>query len=95
MSNPPGISLVIKLIICFQYGTIFSYVAELFPTHIRGFALGTSVLVGRIMSSLSSYMIFFTDSYNLHPLATTLITSTIALPLSMYLRETKDQSISN
>lgn len=86
---------MIKLFICFQYGTIFNYVSELFPTHIRGMALGISVLIGRVITSLSSYMIFVTDRLHLHPLATAMLTSLLALPFSYLLRETKDQKMSN
>lgn len=53
------------------------------------------MLVGRVMSSLGSYLIFFTDRIHLHPLATALLTSGLALPFSIFLRETRGQAISN
>ena len=88
-------SLIIKLAICFQYGTIFNYVAELFPTHLRGLALGCSVAFGRTMSSLAAFMIYFTDLWEIHPLSTALITSMIAIPFSIILEETSHKQISN
>ena len=87
--------MLIKLAICFQYGTIFSYVSELFPTHLRGFALGFTVAIGRFMSSLSSYMIFITDSLGMHPFATALLAGVVSLPFSIILEETAHKKLSN
>lgn len=81
--------------ICFQYGIIFTYIAELFSTHLRGMSLGLSLLFSRSLTALSSYLIYFTDNINMHPLSTCIMTGSIGLSVSYFMRETSGNKLKN
>ena len=89
------VSCLIKLVLCINYSLIFNYCSELFPTKMRGFALGICVFIGRVMVIFSFFIQRITDSLQINPMIGTIIGALIALPITLCLPETISSGISN
>ena len=93
--NLSVLSFLIKLFLTFQYGTIYTYIAEQFPTHLRGITLGVSVAFGRAIVSFVGYLLLFADKNNIHPFSLILISGLIAFPISFLMSETQGKALKN
>ena len=89
------LSMLVRFALIFQYGILCTYTIEIFETHIRGLALGILIALGRILIAFSSFMMYFCDSYNLHPLSFCFVFALIAIPPGMLLPETKGKRLQN
>lgn len=78
-----------------NFAIVFTYAAELFPTELRGLALGCCLLFGRAATVFSILFVSIADSLDIHPMVTLVLGSSIALPIAYLLPETKDKEISN
>lgn len=85
----------IKLVICMNFAMIFTYIAELFPTRIRGLGLGFCVLAGRVSTLLTLGVESFTDHFDLNPMVGVAFGAIIAMPTSLLLPETFGKGIDN
>ena len=72
----------------FAMGYIVNYNSELFPVSVRGFSLGLSLFIGRLLMSIFPFMNSLLDSYNLHRLSPIILSSFVTLLLSFTLPET-------
>ena len=88
-------SIILKLFISMNYSLVFTYGSELFPTKLRGLALGISVFIGRFLISLCSYLELFADYEDIHPMVTSAFGAVIALPFILILPETLNKKMSN
>lgn len=89
------VSCLIKLVLCINYALIFNYCSELFPTKIRGMALGVCVFFGRFMIIFSFLLQNLTDYFEINPMIGTVFGSLLVLPITLCLPETLNQAISN
>ena len=90
-----GLSIILKLFISMNYSLVFTYGSELFPTKLRGLALGISVFVGRFLISFCSYLELFAEYENIHPMVTSGFGAILALPCILILPETLNKKMSN
>lgn len=74
---------------------IYVYISELFPSNIRGFTIGISILFGRISISLCSLLSFWGNRYDLHPLFFCVIFAIVAQIPVFFLPETFYGEIKN
>lgn len=89
------VSCLIKLMFCINYALIFNYCSELFPTKIRGMALGVCVFFGRVMIIFAFFLQNLTDYFEINPMIGTIFGSLLVLPVTLCLPETLNQGISN
>lgn len=89
------VSCMIKMVFCVNYGLIFNYVSELFPTKIRGMTLGICVFFGRFMVVFALISQNLTDYFEINPMIGTIFGSLLVLPITLCLPETLNQGISN
>ena len=89
------ISMLLKFNMSIGFCMIFVYIAEIFPTNIRGFTIGFSILLGRISVSFSSLLAFWGSKYNIHPLFFCMIFALVAQIPLIYLPETFEKQIKN
>lgn len=89
------IGLTTKLSVCYQFGTIYIYYAELFTTRVRGIVLGIVLVFSRSYMGISSYIILLANDLNIHPCVMALIGVAIGLPSAILLPETKYDGIKN
>ena len=78
-----------------NFAMIFTYIAELFPTRIRGLGLGFCVLAGRFSTLFSLSIESFTDHFNLNPMVGVAFGAIVSLPVSLLLPETYGKGIDN
>lgn len=78
-----------------NFAMIFTYIAELFPTRIRGLGLGFCVLAGRLSTIFTLGVESFTDHYNLNPMVGVVFGAIISMPVSLLLPETFGKGIDN
>ena len=90
-----ALSILLKLFVAMNYSLVFTYGSELFPTKLRGLALGISVFVGRILISFCSYLESFADYEHIHPMVTSAFGAILALPCILILPETLNKKMSN
>ena len=76
--------------ICAGWGAavIYNYGAELYPTHIRGFALAFGIVTARNMIVLASLFLFWSEKLGVHPLSFNIFSALLALPFTCLLPET-------
>ena len=76
--------------ICAGWGAavIYNYGAELYPTHIRGFALAFGIVTARNMIVLASLFLFWSEKLGVHPLSFNIFSALLALPFACLLPET-------
>ena len=74
---------------------IFTYIAELFPTRIRGLALGFCVLAGRLSTIFTLTLENFTNHFNLNPMIGVIFGAIVTMPISLLLPETFGKGIDN
>jgi ABC-type phosphate transport system permease subunit len=79
----------------FHYGTIYTYIAEQFPSHLRGITLGISVAVGRVVASTAGYIMLLGERNQIHPYSFMLISGLISFPISYLMSETKGLTLKN
>lgn len=89
------VSCLIKLVYCVNYALIFNYCSELFPTRIRGLALGVCVFFGRLMVTGAFFVQNMTDYFDVHPMIGTIFGCLLVLPITLCLPETLNEGISN
>jgi MFS family permease len=89
------VSCLIKLMFCINYSLIFNYCSELFPTRIRGMALGVCVFFGRFMIVMAFFLQNMTEYFDIHPMIGTIFGCLLILPITLCLPETVNQGISN
>lgn len=85
----------VKVFVCINFVLIYNYCSELFPTKVRGFALGVCIIVGRSTGLISLLLVDFTDSLGIHPMIGMVFSSVIAMLFSLLLPETVNKDISN
>lgn len=90
-----SISIFLKFLLGQSFALIFTYVQELVPTKIRGSAVGISILVGRIGSSLISFVLTYEKQVQVHPLSYLFLPSLLSQILLIFLPETLHQNIKN
>ena len=89
------LSSLIKLVLCMNFAIVFTYAAELFPTELRGLALGCCLLFGRAASVFSIVFTSIASSLEIHPMVMMVFGSALSLPIAYLLPETKDKELSN
>ena len=89
------LSLSIKVIVCFCFGTVFIYLNRLFPTEIRSVASGGCMLVCRIAMSFSAYSLYFTDKYEFHPLSFLWVLAVFSTIASVFCPDLTEESSMN
>lgn len=72
----------------FALGYLIYYNNELFPVSIRGFTLGLSFFVGRMLLGFFPFMNTFLDNHDLHRLTGLIPLSLVALLFALKLPET-------
>lgn len=65
-----------------------TYVSELFPTDVRGLALGADVFVSRLSYIASSYLALLSENFNLNPMSFCFIPAILSLVAVYGLKET-------
>ena len=76
-------------------GIYLSYIAELFDTKNRSFAISLSLIFAKICSGSATYWIMLMDSLNLNPFIVSFFGSILGLVGSMTLPETKGKGLQN
>ena len=89
------ISFVLKMNTAWGFALIYTYIAEIFPTKIRGFATGFAILIGRISVSFCSFFVFWGNQYDFHPLFFCVLFAIIGQFSLMGLPETFGMKIKN
>ena len=89
------ISCFLKIVNRFGFSLAFNYIGELFPTKIRGLAMGLIITLGRCSESFGGYFYQLSVFYDIHPLILTGLPAFLALPASYYLPETVDKNLIN
>jgi MFS family permease len=89
------LSVPMKVIVCFCFGTIFAYANKLFPTEIRAVGSGACMLYSRVLMSFTSYIVYFTDKFSFHPLAFSWILAVVAIPASLFCPNIKAEETNN
>ena len=74
---------------------LYNLNGEIFPTRIRGFTFSVALAFGRILGSLTPFVVDFADSLGVHPFCFVLITSLTVFPFLHLLPETKDRKLDN
>lgn len=89
------LGLVIKLTICFQFGSVYNYIVELVPSELRGFSIGFALSIGKIMQGLGTYLILFGNLIHVNPMSMGLFYVLFSFPNSLTLPETKEKKLEN
>ena len=74
---------------------VYLYCAELFETKLRSLAIAVSLTFGKLVGSLMTYLIYWTQQVHLHPMSCLWLIALLGLICSFLLPETKDQGILN
>lgn len=83
------------MILCFQFGIIYLYSVELFPTQLRGLAMGIASSVGRTSMALISILLLAAQIFDVHPLSFCFVFALASLPSIFFLPETKGKRLKN
>ena len=76
------------------YGVVFNYGSELFPTHVRGFTMGFSLVLSRNLVGLASLFLHWSGQMGIHPLTFMALTAVVSLPFGFLMPETFDKGVS-
>jgi MFS family permease len=90
-----SLSLSMKVIVCFCFGTMFTYLNRLFPTEIRAIGSGACLLYSRVFMSFTTYFIYFTDKHHFHPLSFAWILSAIGTVAAFFCPNLKADKTDN
>ncbi len=89
------LSMFLRFWICAGYSAVYVFINELFPSSIRGFALGLNIYLGRLSMSLAISIILLADSLNIHPLFFMGIQGVICYFCLQMLPETLNKKLKN
>lgn len=87
--------LMIKLALCFQFGSIYTYIVELVPTELRGFSISFALSIGKIMQGTGTYLILLGNIMHVNPMSMGLFYVLFSFPNSLTLPETKYDKLQN
>lgn len=77
---------LMRLVVCMVYAILFVYVAELYPTRVRGLGLGLANITGTLGTMLSPFIILLSDTSGVNrwiiPGAVGLLATLGVLPLT-------------
>jgi len=71
-----------------QFVFLYTYISELFPTHIRGIANALVLFTAKMIGSLSPFMEGFSKDFGLHIMVGCSVMTVVSLPLSFFIDET-------
>lgn len=89
-----GQVLDVVLCVCIMAGSalinalLSTYISELFPTDLRGLALGADVFISRLSYIASSYLALLSEAYKLNPMSFCFIPAVMSLIAVVGLKET-------
>lgn len=89
------LSFLIKIVNAAQFSLMFNYVAEIFPSSIRGLASGLIVCISRMSNCLAPVIENISDKTGIHPLAISAIPAIWGLLATCILPETFAQNLKN
>ena len=89
------LSVLIKMFVAMNFVLVFLYGSELFPTKLRGLAMGIALLCGRLIMSVVSQLDAMSESLGIHPNTTIVFSAMIALPFAYILPETLNKKMLN
>ncbi len=88
-------SCVLRMSVGAGFGLIYTYLGELFPTRIRGLAIGVMILGGRIGASMTTFITDIENYHDIHPFCFTIFINIIAFICLFFLPETFGKVIRN
>ena len=77
----------------FAYGYIINYNSEIFPVYVRGFTLGISLFIGRLLMSVFPFVNNLIDVLKIHRLSPVLPFTFVTFLLCFALPETYNEHI--
>ena len=78
-----------------QFGFIYTYGIELFPTNVRSFAISLATMISLTLSGVSTYIITFMKWINFNPMGSLLVIGILPFICSNMLPETKNKKMKN
>ena len=88
-------SCLMKFIQAIGYSVVINYIAELFPTKIRGLATGIIICISRMSHSLAPSIDHIAFRMDTHPLILTSIPALFAVPVALFMPETHNKDLIN
>ena len=86
---------MIKILICVNFTVFITYISELFPSKVRGFAYCAAIFSGKLTAPLFIMFRNITDRFGLHPFVGTGFICLITLPVTLLMPETVGKSVDN
>ena len=77
----------------FAMGYIVNYNSELFPVSVRGFSLGISLFIGRLLMSMFPFVNSLLDKYDFHRLSPAIPSTLLTLVFALTLPETLKKNL--
>ena len=88
-----GLSILTKIFLCLFYGVMYVYMVEIFPTVLRGFAMGVIIFIGRLANCAAAYYSTLSNGMGIHPLSNVGLLALALLPFLLFLPETYNSQL--
>ena len=75
------------------YAYLYNYNSEIYPTKFRALTIGTALLIARIFTAFTPFVIHFGDLIKIHPVCFSGVLAVVLIPFLRIMPETKDKKM--